>query len=222
MRRYITALIVVLVFTVTSCSKYKYPQDKAISDKSGILIDTLKGFLPVELTFDGTEHNIQWDKERLEELNNYFLTTKEVALYNYYLDREIYRIVLQKKGESPIILAVNKQDKNAWLVSKRLNTDSIQNIPLELDSIAAAQAPKLKSDFDNYSRAWNSAHIQRFDSLFTAANFFELPIGETNQAFDSYYLMEVHQSDKYWYIYRPIEDSTLNALIEFAKAFSRF
>lgn len=220
MKKYFTPLVVVLILVTSSCGKYSYPENGEVSDKAGILLDTIKGYLPTELTFDGVTHAIQWEPNRLNELNHILLTSQEVVLYNFYLDRDIYRIVLKEEGESPLILHVSKPKKGAWLVSKKLTTDSLQTS--ELDSIQMAQAPVLKSNFDNYSKTWNPAHIQRFDSLYTATNFFEQPIGETEKAFENYYLIEVHQSDKYWYIYRPLEDSTFAPLIKFTKSFSRF
>lgn len=225
MKKTITILLVFLLVMITSCNKYSYLQDKDLSTKEGILTDTAKGFILSELTFDGTLNTMQWDADRLNELNDYFLTTKEVVLYNYYLDRDIYRLVLSPKDEQPIIITVNKKDKDAWLVSKRIRMieNRADSIVAEADSARVDKSqPALPDYFDNYMKTWNSAHIQRFDSLFAAVDFFNLPIGQTENQYDSYYLMEVHQKDKYRYIYRPMDDRVLENLIEYMRSFSRF
>lgn len=221
MKKYIIITILLTAFLAISCSKYTYPKDAEISNKTGVLLDTLKGYIPENFTFDGIDHSITWNKEKLSEINNALLTTHEIVLYNYYLNRDIYRIMLKEEGELPLILDVVKQGKkDAWLVSKKITPDTLS--VADLDSIQQKQVPLLRSTFDNYSRTWNMAHIQKFDSLYTVTNFFKQPIGETDRNFDNFFLIEVHQSDKYWYIYRPLEDSTFAPLIKFVKSLSRF
>lgn len=211
-----------LILLVTACNKYSYPENKEISDKSGAIIDTSAGFIPRQILFDGITHTYKWDENRLNEINNYYLDAREPVLYNFYLDREIYRLALLENKKDPIILSFNKENANkAWLVSKRINRDSIDTHNT-LEGDTAVQRPLLWVNFDVSTKELKKKDIQTFDSIFQTIDFFNISNNEIDQTYDSYYLLEVHQEGKYGYVYRKLDDQSLSDLAKYMRSFSRY
>ena len=219
MKQIVVSLLFILLFT--ACDKYKYPQDKKISDKGGAIIDTLGGHLPKEFVYDGKTQNLAWNSNLIMQINSYYLETKEPVLFNYYLDRDVFRLLLHEEGKEPLILSLNKEERRAWIVSKRISIESPEvTDQQELDSIA--DLPLLWVNFDVKSRELNKQQVQTFDSLFQTINFFDLPVGEVDKKYDNYCVFEAHQKNKYWYVYRSSDDTSLADISEYIRSLSGY
>lgn len=215
MKKHLIGICVLLLFVV-SCSEYKYPNDEKVSSSEGAIVDTLGGHIIKELSYNDTSYTFDWNTTNLRLINDYLLETKEPVLFNYYLDRDILRLIVKEKDEDPLIFSYYKEKNKGWMVSKRINT------PIEKDSIQSEDNLVLHVNFDNYSRPLEQQNIQKMDSLISNMNFFELDNSQTGTHYDNFYLVERHQKGKYWYVYRSTEDATFRELASFMRSLSMF
>lgn len=205
----LTILATISIFLLlTSCGgKYSYPNDRKLSDKHGALVDSSANFVPGD-----------WNNARISELNSYFLQTSEPVLYNFYLEREICRIVIAEKEKRTLILSINKEGKNSWITSKRIHNSTSDILKAETDSLITHFAPK----FDNYTRDLTKEEIHTFDSIFQTIDPLQITDNLTDKAYDYYYLVETHKSNDYWLSYQPISDQRITPLVKYIKSLTGF
>lgn len=219
MKKYL--FIALIVLTVFSCGNYSYPEDKKLSGRNGVLKDSTASYLPLQLSFDGNDYIFDWNKDELAELNNYYLQCNEPLLYNYYLKRDIYRLLLSEKDKEPLLISINKEKDNNWIVSKRIDTQKI-NMQAVPDSIHIDTTEGLVSKFENYSRPLTAEEVHRFDSIFQQVDFFHLPNDQIGKNFDDFYILEAHEAGNYWCLYRSLDDNSQQSLADYMRSLTGF
>lgn len=219
MKRYIVLSFVALLFF--SCGgKYEYPGDIKLSNKNGAILDSTASFLPSQFEVNGHNYTFDWNKDALNQINSYFSLTSEPLLYNFYLNRDIYRLVLDEQDQNPLIISINKQGDKSWIVSKKIDPSFFEIDKTIPDSIPSLEV--LSAQFKNYSRELSQDEVHSFDSIFQASNFFELENNEVNKYHNSFYLLEVHKKDNYWYVYRSSDDQPLKQVATYMRSLTGF
>lgn len=225
MKKIVVGLLIMMSLIACKNKDYIYPQKIELSDEGGAIIDTLSGHLPKEIKFAENIYTQDWDVSRLAQLNTYFLETKEPVLFNFYQGRDVYRLVINDVDKKPIILSVNNEKGKAWIVVKtNIQTEDTLSAVDVVDPIQDSldnSMLTLDVNFDVFSRELTGEQVLAFDSIFQKTDFFHLPIGEVNKSYSSYYLLEVHQPDKYWYVYRPLDDQTLREVVDYMKSVAK-
>lgn len=211
MKKYILASI--LAAFAISCSDYKYPSDKEVSETNGARIDSTTSFLLDNIEFGGSTYSFDWNKERRAAVDDYYTFTSEGLLYNYYQKRNIYRFLFEKEGKAPLIVSINEDGARSWIVSK---------LVFEREEIAPACGINLVRDYTPYSKDLTGEQVAEFKTILSQINFFNLATTEANQDLKNYCLIEVHEKDKYWTVYRPLSDAELQPLVEYVSKLSRF
>lgn len=211
MKKYIIALVAVLV--VVSCSDYKYPEDKTVSEKNGARADSTISYLPDTVKFSGVDYVFDWNADRRAAIDDYYGFTSEALLYNYYQGRSIYRFLFAKKGCAPLIVSVNNDGTRSWVISKMI---------YEKEEIAPACGVILVKEFKNHTRDLSEDEIKEFDVQLKNVDFFQLETKEANNNLENYCLIEGHEDGKYWVIYRSLDDAQLQPLTDFVAKLSRF
>lgn len=211
MKKYILALVATIV--VVSCSDYKYPENKVISERNGARIDSTISYLPDTIKFSGIEHTFEWNIERRGAIDCYYDFTSEALLYNYYQGRRIFRFLFEKEGKAPIIVSINQEGGRTWMISK---------IIYEKEEIAPACGIMLVRAFDNHTKDLTESQVKGFESLLANLDFFHLQTEDSKTAFANYCLIEGHEDGKYWLVYRSLDDVELKPLVEYIENLSRF
>lgn len=211
MRKYITTLVVSMF--IVSCADYKYPQSLKLTERNGARVDSSASFLLDSIAFGGVEHRFNWDEQRKQTIDLYYLWTSEPVLYNFYQGREIYRFVIEKEGRSPLLIIVNIENNKAWVVSKRL---------YEREQIAENCGIEVVWEFDHYMKDLSSQELDKFRTLLKQVKPFELTNSVVNEKIDGYTLIELHEKGKYWVVYRSLDDEDIKDLTDFVVRLTRF
>lgn len=211
MKKYILASI--LAFFAISCSDYKYPSDKEVSEVNGARIDSTTSFLLDDVEFGGTSYAFDWNKERRAIIDDYYTFTSEGLLYNFYQKRNIYRFLFEQEGKAPLIVSINEDKARSWVVSK---------IIFEREEIAPACGIDLVRDYTPYSKDLTEDQVAEFKDILSKVDFFNLETTVANQDLKNYCLAEAHEKDKYWTVYRSLNDAELKPLVDYVSKLSRF
>lgn len=211
MRKYILVLVASLF--VVSCSDYKYPENKAISEPNGARTDSTVSYLPNIIEFAGIKHTFDWNAERSAAIDGYYHFTSEGLLYNYYQGRKIYRFLFEKEGKAPLIVSINQEGKRSWVASKLI---------YDQEQIAPACGIMLVPMFNNFTRDLTEEETKSFEALLQEVDFFHLETKDAQAAFANYCVIEGHEDGKYWLVYRSLDDAQLQAFVGFVASLSRF
>lgn len=196
-----------------SCSDYKFPEDKTVSENNGAVADSEVSYLPNEIDFAGTKHTFDWDKKIQTTIDSYYSFTSEPILYNFYLGRQIYRFVLEKEGKSPLIISINIDGGKAWVISKRI---------YEKEQIAEACGIKLVREYDHFTRELSKEDVATFQEILYKANIYQLVNVVPSRVERDYCLIEAHDKGKYWTAYRSLLSSEIKELVDFIVPLTRF
>ena len=91
-QRYFTFLMLVIVlFACNKTDKYLYPNDPRLSDANGFPTDTSRAILPFSIKYNGKVNQLFLDSSQITEYNKRLNFARCPLLYNYYLNKEIYR-----------------------------------------------------------------------------------------------------------------------------------
>lgn len=222
MKKYI--FLAFTTFFLFSCNNgYKYSQDPKLSNMNGAMEDSIAeavNFIPNQMEFNGTSYTFDWNRNLLDEVNAIYKLTSEPLLYNYYLNRNIYRLLLVEKDKDPLIISINKQEENNWIVSKKISLSTFDIDKAIPDSVPEME--KLASRFKNYSRELTTEEVHAFDSIFQQTNVFLLSNDEADKHYDSYYLLETHDKNNYWPVYKSSDDQALQAIAKYIRSLTGF
>ena len=122
----ITLLLLISLFIV-SCNlqhneKDNYPKNKNISDSLGITKDSLMLYLPQIIKRDTDLFNTYIDSSNNKGISSLLICSKEPLLYNYYLGKDIYRLIwLNSLNPKPTIITFIKSNNEIWLTTKILD-----------------------------------------------------------------------------------------------------
>lgn len=211
MKKYILTLLTVVL--AASCSDYSYPENKEISEKNGARVDSTSSFLLDDIKFAGNEYALEWNSETKATIDEYYTFTSEAVLYNFYLSRNIYRFVFEKEGKAPLIVSINQSKDRSWVVSKSI---------FEREEIAMACGIDRVQDYSNYTRDLTEDEVKGFNTLLKDMDFYNLSAITTTTELKNYCLVEAHEKDKYWTVYRSLDDAELKPLVDYVSKLSRF
>lgn len=196
-----------------SCSDYKYPENKSISENNGALTDSVVSYLPASIESAGVMHNFDWDSQTQETVDAYFTLTSEPLLYNYYLGRQVYRFLVEKEGKSPLIISINTEGGKSWVVSKRI---------MDVEHIAPACGIMTTLEFNHFSRELSAEDVVKLQECLKKINLYQLSTVSPSKREKEYCLLEAHDKGKYWVVYRSLQDQEIKELIDFIVTLTRF
>lgn len=224
----ITSIIyIVFLYCSFSCQEkkqYNYPKDRAISNQSGEPQDSLIFYFPSKIKLGDKMIQIEMDTFLNTMYSTILYTSKEPILYNYYLNRNIYRLILIPSQIDPIIISLNKEDNKIWLTTKRFVKEppflgkklriislkkSLQKGHIDFETYTSLIAKKdeisINSPFFEEQKRFLSH--QEWDELNKRINesFFlkQLPIESNNDGMDgTQWILEVHSESLYWFVDR--------------------
>lgn len=209
MKKYLSAFLCLTMFALfISCNKpYKYASDPSISNNNGSRIDSLDiSFIKDTITFEGKQYTNQWDLLTKNKLDSTLSETGAPILYNYYLDRDIIRIVKLNKDSTTIIDMSNDNDKS-WLSYKLITTKNKDSV---LDSIDTVYTDVNILTINLDQEQWNT-----IDSLAQNVVFDQMEnLERVNKKSDKSYFIEYHTDEKYFYIFTDEKDKTLKELLK--------
>jgi len=101
-----------LILSILSCSDnvnvYHFDNNKAISHLDGSPIDSFSNYIP----------------KFGDSIGSYmYFKLNEPILFNYFLNKDIYRLTIHRPFDVPIVIRVENDGKKIKLISKRLNKD---------------------------------------------------------------------------------------------------
>lgn len=177
-------LVLCAVFCFTACTDYSYPNKTDISEKNGTpVVDSAVSYVLENIEFKGQEWNRNWNVEVLAKVNNVLKAVNEPILYNFYLNRNIYRFILVSNDSTTFIVSVNGKDDNYWLSSKKWTKDENGT-----ESYITRTQDLSKDEW------------KEFQSLLKLVNFYVINDWTELKDPTSFCFVEAHEKNKYWYV----------------------
>ena len=215
-----------LGFLLTKCKTHesssvpfsdRYPKDTLISKKDGTLIDSLTFYYPTTFIDDTSLNQHSLDNFYKNWFSSALYAFKEPVLYNYYLGHDIYRFLWLRSFDRPILLVLNQDNTNVWLMIKILDRQPrfldqtiLKALPRKGKGLKVELVPDsvVKGDrkadivlnrrINLTSREWN-----KVDSLIKAADFWAVPPTKQATGMDgSQWIIEAHTKENYRFVQR--------------------
>lgn len=183
---------------------YPYEADKNLTYENGLPVNDTIFFFPIEVFIDTIKladgMEIKKDTSSVEWYSRDLHFLKEPVLYNFYLNKDIYRFTWLRSFHPPIVLRLEKSNNEVTLTEKKLiKFESIDTLgrnefAMVLDSIHIEES---KRKVDNHY--WND-----FESLLKENNFQDMP---TTVAWEfgtdgSEWILEKHSKEGYYVVNR--------------------
>lgn len=119
--------LIVIFFAFCGCntpqedqSKY-YTKDTLISDVDGFPKDSLALYFPLEIYKNGNYFPTEIDKFWNEHYSLYLNCFEEPILYNYYLNRDIYRFLWLRSFHDFVLITIENKENKIYLTTKILD-----------------------------------------------------------------------------------------------------
>ncbi|MGE5432963.1 MAG: hypothetical protein ACM3QX_17920 [Syntrophomonadaceae bacterium] len=159
-----------------------------------------------------------WDFEYIRE---HFLVLREPLLYNYYLDKDIIRLLWLRSFHRPVMIKIEKEGDAVTLTTKILNThpdfstpkSTIKFIPPLKRSMHRGKygfeeipIPPQKIDVHIDLNKTTTLSLKEWDTMMQKLNeidFFNMKPYDREIGLDgSNWLLETHLGDRYYYAFR--------------------
>jgi hypothetical protein len=102
-------------------ARYRYPEDKNVSDKKGNPKDSTVVFFPKTLDKDSVV-----DIDPYKWYSSNLRLAKEPIMYNTYLGYDSYRFTWLRSFDEPVVITVNKKSDEYWMTLKKLSKPFVQ------------------------------------------------------------------------------------------------
>jgi len=207
-------LIIVILIGLVSCTKqyelYKFKNSSKISDSVGAPVDKTIFYYPIEKFIDSTcapgdriaangasinDKKVKWHVELDTFIVKWFskelFKLSEPVLYNSYLNKEIYRMVISRSFSPDLVFRIEKTGDSITLISKSYfehkssildSVATVHGLPLNymhtvLDSISIKQSTK-KIPLKSWNDLENLLTKNKFQSMSTTVAMDFGPDGE--------------------------------------------
>lgn len=128
MVKHLFYILICLTFII-SCSDRKstealrFPSNPLISDEKGLPVDSSVHYFPDSLLLDTVKHYIDSLelKYRIIDRSYVLFNLKEPVLSNYYLHKQIYRVISFPTLRPAFCIRIEKSENSVAIVFKRLN-----------------------------------------------------------------------------------------------------
>jgi hypothetical protein len=215
----ILQLIIFSLITLLSCEKeknkyYSYKESSQISDLNGIPVNDSVFYFPVEVFIDSVDYtntiDISIDSGRVKWYSRDLRNMKELVLYNYYMNKCIYRFTWLRSFDPPIIIRLEKKGDTLTLFEKEL---LVYKRTIILDEYTPKIGRKVIKSYKTvtdsivlkeFESPYSLKLYQEFDSLLKKNDFLSL---STTVAWNwctdgSEWILEVHTKDGYYVVNR--------------------
>jgi len=222
----ISQYFIAAVICCGACHKSPNPYggDPAISDVSGNPKDSVTFYFP-----QCTNPDSGFLKESLDSFKENWYSSalyafREPVLYNYYLNKEIYRFLWLRSFHRPVVFTLTKSadqvtlttkalDKQPQFIEHKYNPRGWPGLEEELagltyekigDSLIVVKADRKADMVYNKTQTLSLKNWNAFEELLQKANFWNMPAnGNEERGTDgSEWIMEAHQKQRYWFVAR--------------------
>ena len=208
-------VFIFLAFLMWNCNsekKYFYSEDTSVSNENGIPTNENVLYFPLDWIlsqYESNEYTSFIDSGYLQGESELLYTMNEPVLYNYYLNKDIYRLTWIRSFEPDICISFEKQDDSLFLIEKKFQkpfttkyfrTDTVDEngylIPISSDTTLEINS-KRKIDIVIWTELENLIVKSQFDTLNPI--YTGIPIS------DGYsWIIEMHKKDKYYMVDRQL------------------
>lgn len=209
MKKYLSIYFSLGVFALLlSCSNpYNYASDTSVSNSNGSRIDSLDiSFIKDTIIFEGKQYTNEWDLFTKNELDSTLSVAGSPILYNYYLNRDIIRIV-KLNTDTTTIIDINNDLKNSWLTYKSI-----------INKIAKTTTDSIESEYTDinfFTINLENEQWKIIDSLVQNIVFYQMDkLDRSNKKSEQSYFVEYHSKERYFYIFTDEKNTILQELLK--------
>ena len=205
-----------------------YPKDLAVSDIDGKPKDSLAYYFPITIKRDTQIFNSGIDPFMQNWFSSVLFAAQEPILYNFYQGHDIYRFLLLRSFNRPLIFSLHKKGSKVWLITKELNKEPefIDRLPAikysppkflpngEIDTtkneeaVVTIQDQIIKADRKadiilNQTINLSMKEWIEFERILDNCSFWTTnPFNESWGLDGSRWTLEGHLKNKYWFVNR--------------------
>ena len=201
-----------LIWNCNSDKKYFYSEDLSISNENGFPKSNKELYFPL----DWIKSQYENEKEIFFIDSGYIMRPSELLyafgeplLYNFHLNKEIYRLTWIRSFEPDICISLEKQGDTLYLIEKkfknpfstkyyRTDTSDIDGylIPIPSDTTLEVNSKK-QIDIEIWNKLENLIEVSQFDTI--KPFYTGIPIS------DGYsWIIEMHKKNKYYMVDRQL------------------
>jgi hypothetical protein len=214
-------ILTIITIATLSWASYHYPNDPNISNELGEPFSDSTYYFPVELFIDSIEWSniieVNLDTSSVKRFSQELWFSKEPILFNYYLDKQIYRLTWLRSFDPAIVLRLENQSGRITLVEKKMTLVNAwkpvpENRLHEVDSIilkhGIGSAMEYRPDsaiLESYIKKMPRTVWLEFENLLQDQKFKNMPstVASSVLGFDgSEWILEEHKENSYHVVNR--------------------
>ena len=205
-------IIFALFIAAASCgtrhNARSYSNSPEISDHFGKPKDSLTFYFP---------QSTDPDSGFLKTYSPILHSFGEPILYNYYLNKDVYRFLWLRSFDKPVVFILTKLNDQVTLTTKVLEKLEVPDIEKVGDTFIAVQADRKGDILYNKTKALTLKNWDAFEQLIQQASFWERPVhsGGITGKDGIVRIMEGHLRDRYWFV----ENHSINNIFQEAEIY---
>jgi hypothetical protein len=193
-----------------------YANNESQSDENGNPFGPTVNYFSLRQPLESSDRQNEMVISRLLDHSNVLYDLNEPILYNFYLCKEIYRFLWLRAFENPTVIEIIKDQGKIWLITKIIEYPLIEGVDSLFDkdgSLYEVNEYQMKSKKGEIvldtAIELSRNEWRRFEKLLNKTDHLnEKQIDFYGPVIDgSYWVLEWHLKNKYWFIERYHPDS---------------